>query len=75
LLVLGFTAAAERFAAEIVQGGDIPATREDDGLHILIETVHWMDYLVTWNFGHINDADMKSRIQKTDVVYACPVIC
>src|SRR3990167_9503428 len=44
---------------------------------IAITTVNGIDYLLTWNFTHINNAQMKSKI--ISVVekygYPCPIIC
>jgi len=36
-----------------------------------------MEYLLTWNFRHINNATMKSDVAKIVMLagYECPVIC
>lgn len=36
-----------------------------------------MDFLLTWNFRHINNAEMKARLGKAIEAagYECPVIC
>jgi len=36
-----------------------------------------MDFLLTWNFRHINNAEMKARIGAAVEAagYECPVIC
>ncbi len=75
--VLDLNNEVERVAEEMIKRGDIPAGSEEDALHIAIATVHGMDYLVTWNFRHINNAELKSRIVKTveSTGYQCPVIC
>lgn len=75
--VLSITADAERLASILILEGPIPEKFPEDALHISIATVNGMDYLLTWNFAHINNAQMKSkiasRIEKRG--YQCPVIC
>ena len=55
----------------------IPFSRAEDALHISLAAVHRMDFLLTWNFRHINNAEMKARIRTAieTVGYECPVIC
>ncbi len=68
---------AERFADELLEGGGVPATAEGDALHIAVAAVHEMDYLLTWNCRHINNAVTKPIIRSLCVVagYTCPEIC
>lgn len=40
-------------ADEYVKYGAIPSDYPEDALHISIATVNGMDYLLSWNFGHI----------------------
>jgi len=58
-------------------GRDIAFTSAEDALHISLAAVHGMDFLLTWNFRHINDAEMKARIRTVveSAGYECPVIC
>ena len=44
---------------------------------IPLATVNAMDFLLTWNFHHINNAIRKKRIGKVieEKGYECPVIC
>ena len=55
----------------------IPAGREDDALHIAIATAQGADFILTWNFRHINNAEMKSTIARVleSHGFACPHIC
>ena len=46
---------------------------EEDALHIGIDAAQGADYLLTWNFKHINNAEMKSAITKT--VESCGLVC
>ncbi len=64
---------ASRFLAE----GGVPAHAEVDALHIAAATVHAMDYLLTWNCRHINNAATKPIARSICAVagYAYPEIC
>ena len=57
--------------------GAVPREAADDAAHIAIAATNGVDYLVTWNFRHIANATMRSRIE--DVCrrsgYEPPVIC
>lgn len=75
--VLSISDEAEHMASLLIKGGPIPEEYPEDALHIVIATVNGMDYLLTWNFTHINNAQMKAKI--ISVVEAegcqCPIIC
>ena len=55
----------------------IPEKAKEDALHIATAAFHGMDYLLTWNYRHIANAEMRNKI--VDVIqsqgYECPVIC
>jgi predicted nucleic acid-binding protein len=75
--VLKITDEAEALAAALVKVGPIPESHSEDALHIALAIINGMDFLVTWNFHHINNAKMKKGIAKIaeDNGYECPVIC
>ena len=77
LPVLAITDEVEKLASILISEGPIPDKNPEDALHIAIATVNGIDYLLTWNFTHINNAQMKSKI--ISVVekygYSCPIIC
>ena len=50
---------AEGLAAALIAEGAIPASAKDDAAHIALATVHNVDYLLTWNFRHIDNAETK----------------
>ncbi|MSS72912.1 MAG: hypothetical protein EXS64_15685 [Candidatus Latescibacteria bacterium] len=77
LPILGINAAAEKLAKRLVDEGVVPVTSVEDALHIALATVHGMDFLLTWNFHHINNAETKARIRAVieALGYECPVIC
>ena len=64
---------AERFISE----GAMPASAEADALHVAIAAVHGMDYLLTWNCRHIDNAALRPLLRSVCVVagYQCPEIC
>lgn len=55
----------------------IPENAKEDALHVAIAAYHGMDYLLTWNYKHIANAEMRSKI--IDIIqfndFECPVIC
>lgn len=63
LPILEINDAAEELAKRLVDGGLIPETSTEDALHIALATVHGMDFLLTWNFRHINNAEVKAQIR------------
>jgi len=75
--VLETTDAAEDLAAALVEVGPIPESHSEDALHIALAITNGMDFLVTWNFHHINNAKMKKGIARIaeENGYECPVIC
>jgi len=75
--VLEITGEAEDLAAALVKVGPIPESHPEDALHIALAIINGMDFLVTWNFHHINNAKMKKGIARVaeENGYECPVIC
>lgn len=75
--VLEMTEEAEKLARALVEVGPIPEGHVGDALHVALATVNSMDYLVTWNFRHINNARIKKGIAKVaeENGYQCPLIC
>lgn len=75
--VLKITAEAEELAASLGKAGPISEEHSEDALHIALATVNGMDFLLTWNFSHINNAIIKKGIIRVaeNHGYECPVIC
>ena len=64
--------------AELLLSHDvIPKGSEEDALHIGIATAQGADYLLTWNFKHINNAETKTIIMELveSSGYVCPQLC
>jgi hypothetical protein len=74
---LEFTPEALDLAKRFLAGGAIPAKSLEDAIHIAIATVNGMDYLLTWNFRHIVNAEIMKRLVKIaeDAGYVLPVLC
>lgn len=77
LPILEINQAAESLAKHLIDKGLIPETSAEDALHIALATVHGMEFLLTWNFRHINNAEAKAQIGAAiqTLGYECPVIC
>ena len=77
MAVLALSEDAVRLAERLVERGAVPKKVVEDALHIAVATVNGMDYLLTWNFKHIANAVMRSKIEGVcrDEGYEPPVIC
>lgn len=55
----------------------LPSKAQDDAAHIALAAVHRLDYLLTWNCRHINNAEKKALIRQVcaEHGYVCPEIC
>ncbi len=75
--VLNISEPAEYLASGLIKSGAVPAKCPEDALHIALAAVNGIDFLLTWNFKHINNAQMKFKIRKIieEYGYECPVIC
>lgn len=71
------TPEAENLAQRLIDEKAVPRQAADDAAHIAIAVTNGMSFLVTWNFRHIANAEMRSRIERTctQAGYAPPVIC
>ncbi len=63
--LLGTTDQTEGLAEALVEDGPIPAEYPEDALHIALASTNGMDFLLTWNFRHINNARMKSDVMRS----------
>ena len=68
---------AEILARALVAAGAVPRQAADDAAHIAIAVTNGVDFLVTWNFRHIANATMRTRIEQVcrQMGYEPPVIC
>ena len=75
--VLEATENSKILAKALIAENAIPKSSAEDALHISIAAVQEIDFLLTWNFKHINNANTRGRISKviTQWDYICPVLC
>ena len=64
-------------ARKLMDECGLPEAAKIDATHIAIAAVHGMDYLVTWNCRHIDNAEIKPVVRSVCALngYACPEIC
>lgn len=64
-------------AQTLLSKGAVPKGSEEDALHIGIAAAQGADYLLTWNFKHINNAETKAAIVEIieSFGYLCPQLC
>lgn len=68
---------ATRIADLLLARGSVPMGSEEDALHIGIAAAQGADFLLTWNFKHINNAETKAVITRLveSCGYVCPQLC
>lgn len=68
---------AALLASLILEHARLPDKATTDALHIAVAAWHGMDFLLTWNCTHINNAQLLPLIEKTcrKAGFSCPVIC
>ncbi|WP_417914141.1 type II toxin-antitoxin system VapC family toxin [Candidatus Electronema sp. JM] len=68
---------SEELAVILLQKKAVPHNSPEDALHIAIAAVNEIDFILTWNFKHINNPFMRDKIRLTveSTGYKCPVIC
>lgn len=60
----------------LIAEGGIPEKALNDSLHIAISAVQGMDFLLTWNCKHIDNAEIKPKLRNIirGYGYQCPEI-
>ncbi len=68
---------AYELAGALIAEAALPSKAQDDAIHIALATIHNMDYLLTWNCRHIDNAETKPIIRAVcaKLGYVCPEIC
>ena len=71
------TERAAALAEELVRKGPLPEKAALDALHIAVAVSGGVDYLLTWNFKHLANAMIRSKIEKICLLhgYEPCVIC
>ncbi len=75
--ILPVTEGAVRLSEALIQEGAIPAKALGDSLHVAVSAVHGVEYLLTWNYRHLDNAETKPLIRSVCAVlgYTSPEIC
>jgi predicted nucleic acid-binding protein len=71
------TPATDALAARLIAENAIPATEPRDAFHIAISATNGIKYLLTWNFKHIANASLRTKIESVcrDAGFEPPIIC
>ena len=70
-------AEAESLASALLDANAVPANSGRDALHVAIAATQGIDYLIMWNFRHINNASTRTMVVNvvSDFGLVCPVLC
>lgn len=68
---------AEKLAKSLLDQQAIPVQAKADAIHIAVAAVQQIDYILTWNCRHINNATLKPFVRSVcqNLGYNCPEIC
>lgn len=68
---------ALKLAKDLLAQGAVPPNSEEDAFHIAIAAVSGINFLLTWNFKHINNAHTKALISSVVETHGfiCPILC
>lgn len=74
---LAITDEVSSLAATLLDEGALPPVAADDAMHVAVAAYHGVDYLLTWNCRHIDNAEKKPAIRSVCAAkwYQCPEIC
>ena len=66
-----------QLAARLIADGGMADTAQADALHVAVAAIHQVDYLLTWNCRHIDNAATKPLMRSICSLagYRCPEIC
>ena len=75
--MLGTSEEALILAEDLLAQGAVPLNSEADALHVGIAAAAGVDFLLTWNFKHINNAHTKALIASVIEAhgFVCPILC
>ena len=77
LEILQTNESAQSLARILVETAALPQSASRDALHVAIAAVNGADFLLTWNFKHLANAQLRPKIvgncQRSG--FNCPTIC
>ena len=64
-------------AGKLILLGGMPLKAKADAVHVAVAAINEIEYLLTWNCAHINNAEMKTKIAEicADHGFQLPIIC
>lgn len=62
LRYLPVTKSATDLIDKLLERGLVPETKPGDAAHLAISTSHGIDYLLTWNYAHMANANVQDRL-------------
>ena len=77
IALLPITDSVVALAATLINRQALPAIAQNDAVHIAVSAVHGIDYLLTWNFRHLANAETKPLVRQVceQEGWAFPEIC
>lgn len=77
LTLLEISEEALMLAQRLLQSKAIPQEFPEDALHVAVAVVNGIEYLLTWNYKHLANAAMRSKIEATcrELGYEAVIIC
>jgi hypothetical protein len=75
--LVGLTPQASDLADFLIKETPFPDNAAVDALHIAIACVNQFDFILTWNFKHIANAEIRSKLEVLTESrgYRLPIIC
>jgi len=59
--ILQLDARSIELSKALISQGGMPKKALDDALHVAVSAVNHIDFLLTWNFRHIDNAEIKPK--------------
>ncbi len=77
LVLLEIPSQALTLAKALVVATALPAKAQVDALHIAVAACERMDFVLTWNFKHIANAQLSAKVRQVCEQHGllCPVMC
>ena len=77
ITILPITNPVVALSRVFIQERAIPANALNDALHLALASVHGVDYLLTWNCRHLDNAETKPIMRNVCTMngYTSPEIC
>ena len=70
--VLPITTTVVQLAVALLRQSALPGNAQADALHIAVSAAHGVDYLLTWNFRHLANAETRPVIRHVCTSHGCP---